>query len=81
MMVSSATSRRTRRKWRVVARPGVLLTVASLLATLLVSVHRATPAAAAPLSQTSVITNNIQGATTGADTKWTTMVGRVLPDR
>ena len=79
-MVSSAAPRRTRRKWQVVALPRVLLMVASLLSALLVSVHFAAPAAALPLAQTSVITNNIQGASAtsqddaNTDSKWTTMV-------
>ena len=79
-MVSSVMPRRMRDRWRVVGRPQVLLTVVSLLCTLLVvSMHNATPAAAQnnepkPLSQTAVVTNNIQGSTAGADSKWTTTV-------
>src|SRR4051794_1884204 len=78
-MVSSATPRRRRYRWQVVARPLVLLTVASLLSAMLVSVHVATSAAAA-LSNPSVITNNLQGGSATAvdrsntDSKWTMMV-------
>jgi hypothetical protein len=52
-----------------------VLTVLALLAGLLASVPNAAPAAAEnnqskPLSQTAVVTNNIQGSTGGTDSKW-----------
>jgi len=79
-MVALAAPRGTRRKWQVMTLPRVLLAVVSLLSALLVSVHFAAPAAALPLSATTVITNNIQGASATAedgrntDSKWTTQI-------
>ncbi|WP_240124266.1 arabinofuranosidase catalytic domain-containing protein [Streptomyces sp. MUM 136J] len=62
----SVTPRDGRRRW-------VVLAVASLLCTLLGGIYNAAPAAAAPLSRTSLLTNNIQGASQ-TDSKWRTMV-------
>ena len=89
MMPAASRNRYRARRW-------VFLAVVSLLSTLVVGGHGAPPAAAAtngaanatvtnaPLSQTSIITNNIQGATANGvntantDSKWSTGVIRYI---
>lgn len=61
---------------RLVTRSRAALVTLSILGTALVVVPGASPAAAAPLRQTSIITNNIQGEGGGTASKWTTEVQR-----
>lgn len=49
---------------------------AAATASLLVAGFPAAPAQAAPLDNTPLITYNMQGASSGSDSKWTTTIGR-----
>ncbi|MFH8407625.1 spherulation-specific family 4 protein [Streptomyces sp. NPDC018019] len=59
---------------RLVTRPRASLVAISILGTALAVVPGASPAAAAPLRQTSIITNNIQGESDHTAAKWNSQV-------
>ncbi|MFF9645785.1 GDSL-type esterase/lipase family protein [Kitasatospora aureofaciens] len=59
---------------RLVTRARAALVTLSILGTALVVAPGASPAAAAPLRQTSIITNNIQGEGDGTASKWSSQV-------
>ncbi|GAB3249769.1 ricin-type beta-trefoil lectin domain protein [Kineosporia babensis] len=55
-------------------RAAVMLGLAALLGSLAVALGPISPAQASPLASTPLITQNLQGASSGGDTKWTTSV-------
>ncbi|MGO4633067.1 hypothetical protein AB4225_19335 [Streptomyces sp. 2RAF24] len=59
---------------RLVTRPRAALVTLSILGAALVVAPGASPAAAAPLRQTSIITNNIQGEDDATASKWSSQV-------
>ncbi len=65
---------------RLVTRPRAALVTLSILGTALVVAPGVSPAAAAPLRQTSIITNNIQGEGDGKASKWTSQVENYARD-